>query len=114
MDGILYLKLFAGFLDDLRNRGIVDVTDSREQMMLDLEVQPPDQPCNHSVISGEIHSRFDLMNRPVVLDPTRAIIGQRKIRVFHTVRQLKHNAECDALHKGRYEITEQHRPDAAK
>jgi hypothetical protein len=114
MNGILYPKLSAGFFDDPRNRGIVDVADTREQVMLDLEVQSPSQPCNPAAFSGEIHRRFHLMNRPVVLDPTRAIIGQRKIRVFHTVRQLKHNAECDALHKGRYEITVQHRPDAAK
>jgi hypothetical protein len=59
MDAILYLKLPAGFLDDPGNWGIVDVADPREQVMLDLEVQPPSQPGNHSVISGEIHCRFE-------------------------------------------------------
>ena len=41
---VRHAKLTAGLLDDLRDRRVVDVTDAREQVMFDLEVEPAEQP----------------------------------------------------------------------
>ena len=86
MNHVFDLKLSACLLNESGNRGIVDMADSWKQMVLDLKVQPTGQPGNKSAPSGKIHSCFDLMDCPIVLNPSRPTIGYREFRVLDAVR----------------------------
>src|SRR5262249_43600896 len=62
--GILDTELLAGGLDHMRHAWVVDVTDSGEQVVLDLEIQPPEKPRGYAALAGEVHRRLHLMHRP--------------------------------------------------
>src|SRR5215475_14984061 len=58
---------FVTRLPDNRADGrIMDVTNGREQIMLNLEVQPSQIPAGKRIRRGKIRCRFHLMHRPCV------------------------------------------------
>ena len=86
MRHVSYAELTACFLDELGNRWIIDVANTREQMVLDLVIQSTGKPGNQPVFAGKIDGRFDLMGGPGVRHPARPTLGHREIRFLHTVR----------------------------
>ena len=83
-------------------------------MVLDLEVQPADEPAKQPVPVGKIHSCFDLMHRPGGFHPSGVWPGQRKSRVLHTMPQLKYHAKHLALHERRYHPKQEHDPNGVQ
>jgi hypothetical protein len=51
-------------LHDGGDRRIVRMWNTREEMMLDLEVEPPEQPRQDAVVRTEIDGRLYFVNRP--------------------------------------------------
>src|SRR5436190_4776655 len=94
-----------------RQHRVMEVTDPRKQVVLDLEVQPADEPAKQPVPVGKIHSCFDLMHCPGGFHPSGVWPGQRKSRVLHTMPQLKYHAKHLALHERRYHPKQKHDPD---
>src|SRR4029453_9884429 len=86
-------KLLTGLLYERRDSRIMDVTDSREQMVFDLEVQAAQQKRCYAAAPGEVHCSFNLMYRPRVFDSAGVRLRQWKLRLLHAVRQLKYNAQ---------------------
>src|SRR5262249_58493556 len=96
--GILDTELLAGGLDHMRHAWVVDVTDSGEQVVLDLEIQPPEKPRGYAALAGEVHRRLHLMHRPTVVDTARSWAWHRKRRGLHGVGQLAHDGHHNPEH----------------
>ena len=65
---VLDAELMARPFDERRDRGIVDVADAGEEVMLDLEIQPAEQPARGETVAREIDASFYLMNGPRLVD----------------------------------------------
>ena len=89
----------ARLLHELRDSRVMDVADAREQMVFDLKVQAAQEPRRRPAAAGKIHGRFDLMYRPCVFHSPGEGLRQRKLRLLHAVRQLKHDAKHQAEHE---------------
>jgi len=92
----------AGLPDDLADGRIMHMRYFREKMMLDLEVQPSDQPGHHGIIRSEIGRRLDLVYRPFVFQFTGLYIGNGKSSMLDRVRQLKYQAQYKTGYTGKY------------
>ena len=88
----------------------MDVADAGEEVVLDLEVQPPDKPREQPIAAGEIDGRFDLVCGPGRLHPARVRLGQGKSSLLHAMCQLKHDAQRQALNQRRREVEQQYGP----
>src|SRR5688500_2953533 len=55
----------ARFLNQLADARVVDVTDAREQVVLNLEIQPAEEPAQHRVPPREVDGRLHLVDGPV-------------------------------------------------
>ena len=71
----------------------MDVADPREEVVLDLEAQSADEPCQHATARSEIDGRFDLVYGPTDFDPAGVRARLRKGGLLHTVRHLKHDTQ---------------------
>ena len=60
--------------------------------MFDLKIQPPKEPTLDSTASREIHSGFDLMDRPRIFYCVGVLTGQRELGLFNAMSKLKNNA----------------------
>ena|ERR1700733_10277766 len=54
-------ELLARMFHQRRKSCVVDVTNSWEQMMFDLEFQATDKPRKQTILSGIVHRGLDLM-----------------------------------------------------
>src|SRR5205814_5113109 len=61
----------ASLLDDAGERRVVQVTDPRKQMVLDLEVETAEIPGEEGVPGREVHGGGELVLGPVPLDAVR-------------------------------------------
>ena len=64
----------------------MDVANAGEEVVLDLEVQPPDEPRQQAISAGEIDGRFDLVFGPALLHPARVLPGQGESGLLHAMR----------------------------
>ena len=71
----------------------MNVTHGREQVMLNLEVQPPRIPAGERMRRGKIRGRFHLMHRPFLCHPPGVGRGGGKCGVLDNMRELKHQRE---------------------
>src|SRR4030095_3940329 len=71
----------------------MNVTNGREQVMLNLEVQPPQIPAGERIRRGKIRRRLYLMYCPFVWHPPRVGRGCGKRGVLDDMRELKHQRE---------------------
>src|SRR5438094_109283 len=90
---IRYAKIPAGFGDQLRDGWIIRMTNAGEQVVLDLKIEAPHQPCHEPAAPGKVHGCFGLVERPTLLDTARLLVGKRKLGLFDAVRQLKYDAQ---------------------
>ena len=88
----------------------MDVADSREEVVLNLEIQRPDVPCEQSIARGEVDCRFDLVCGPARRHSPRVRPRQWKGSFLHAMRQLKDNAERGALDQRCSEVKDQYGP----
>ena len=56
--------------------------------MLNLEVEPTDQPGDNFVLSGEIRRSVELVDSPLILDLVDGLNGGGEIRILYGMRQL--------------------------
>jgi hypothetical protein len=64
--------------------------------MFDLKIQTTQKPTLNSTASREIHSGFDLMDRPGVFHRAGVLLRQRELGLFNAMSKLKYNADNHA------------------
>ena len=72
---------------------VIDVADAGEKVVLDLEIQPANEPGERAILAGEIDGRCDLVCGPALFYFAGVRPGQGKSSRLHTMCQLKHDAE---------------------
>ena len=93
-------ELLARLLDHFGEGWVVDVADFVEQVMLDLEIQPAEEPAK-TVPAGKVHRGLDLVYRPL----RRSIVpspghGDREVGLVHAMGQLEDHAQHNAADEG--------------
>src|SRR5678815_343364 len=79
--------------------------------MFDLKIQPAEEPTLNSTAPSEIHSGFDLMDRPRIFHRACVLLRQRELGLFNAMSKLKHNAN-DHTRKTSYQrIEQEHYPE---
>src|SRR4029079_8218423 len=89
----------------------MDVTYTREKVMFDLKIQTSKEPALDSTASSEIHSRFDLMNRPCIFHRAAIRLWQRELCLFNAMSKLKHNTDNHACKRRYQNVEQEHHPD---
>ena len=79
--------------------------------MFDLKIQTTKEPALHSTASSEIHSGFDLMDRPGIFHRVGVLLRQRELGLFNAMSKLKHNANNHASKTDCKDVEQKHDPD---
>src|SRR5688572_20266230 len=87
----------AGVFHQPRNARVMDMRNLGEQVMLDLEVQAAQIPSENAIIAIKVDGGLNLMHSPVVGNLAGGLIGQGELGFFNHVRQLKHDADENAV-----------------
>src|SRR5216683_2083962 len=85
MRHVLQAKFLTRFLGKRRQCRIMNVTDLRKQVVLDLKVQSSNEPSNQPAVAGKIGGGFDLMRRPGSFHPAGVRSRHWKIRFLDDV-----------------------------
>ena len=78
--------------------------------MFDLKIQTTQEPTHNSTTSREIHSGFDLMDRPRIFHRAGVLLRQRELGLFNAMSKLKHNAHNYARESGYQNVEQEHYP----
>ena len=78
--------------------------------MFDLKIQPSEEPTLNSAASSEIHSGFDLMDRPGIFHRAGVVLRQWELGLFNAMSKLKHNAHNHARKTGYQNVEQEHYP----
>jgi len=78
--------------------------------MFDLKIQPTQKPTLNSTASREIHSGFDLMDRPGVFHRAGVLLRQRELGLFNAMSKLKYNADNHASKTDYQNVEQEHYP----
>ena len=89
----------------------MDVTYPREKVMFDLKIQPTEEPAFDSAASSEIHSGFNLMDRPRIFHRAGVLLRHWELGLFNAMRQLKHNADNHARKRDCQNVEQEHHPE---
>src|ERR1043166_5724514 len=87
------------------------MTYAREKVMFDLKIQTTQEPTLDSAASSEIHSGFDLMDRPGIFHRAGVILRQWELRLFNAMSKLKHNADNHARKTDYQNVKQEHYPE---
>src|ERR1051325_11434860 len=79
--------------------------------MFDLKIQTTQEPTLDSTASSEIHSGFDLMDRPGIFHRAGVMVRQWELRLFNAMSKLKHNADNHARKPDYQNIEQEHDPE---
>src|SRR5690349_19491954 len=79
--------------------------------MFDLKIQTTEEPTLNSTASREIHSGFDLMDRPGIFHRAGVMLRQWELRLFDAMSKLKYNADNHARKPDRQNIEQKHHPE---
>src|SRR5678815_21860 len=79
--------------------------------MFDLKIQTTQKPTLNSAASREIHSGFDLMDRPGVFHRAGVLLRQRELGLFNAMGKLKHNADNHARQSDYQNVKQEHYPE---
>jgi len=71
-------ELPAGLVHQRRKGLVMDLANAEEEVVLDLEVQPVDEPGKQPTTAGEIDGRLNLVFGPALLYPARVLPGEGK------------------------------------
>jgi len=100
MDAVADPELGAGLLHDIRDARIVNVADTRKQVVLDLEVETTDVPAQEAVGPPEIDRGFDLVYSPGPRHSLDVGCERWKFRLLDAVRQLKYQDQDETQERG--------------
>src|SRR6185503_15623837 len=89
---IPHSEFSTGLLHEICDGRVIHVTYAREKVMFDLKIQPTEEPTLDSTSSSEIHSGFDLMDRPRIFHRACVLCRHRELGLFNAMSKLKHNA----------------------
>src|SRR5260370_3411914 len=90
-------------LDDLGDLRIVRVRHTREEMMLDLVVEPAEHPGEELVAGAEVDRRLDLVDGPdALVDPE--LLGGREPGLLDAMRELKRRRGDEARRHGEADV----------
>ena len=78
--------------------------------MFDLEIQTTQEPALDSTAPSEIHSVFDLMNRPGIFHLAGVRLWQGELGLFNAMSELKYNADNHARKTGYQNVKHEHYP----
>ena len=107
---VLHSEFPAGLFDQRRKGRVMDMADAREEVVLDLEIQPADVPREQSIAAGEIDGRFDLVYGPARRHSARVRPRQRKSSLLYAMRQLKDDTKRRALYQRCRDVEQQYGP----
>ena len=107
---IFHPEFSASLLNNYRDGRIIDVADSRKQVMFDLKVQAAQQPGCHTAAPGKVYGRLHLMDGPGVFNSPIFLSRQRKLCLLDAVRELKDDAQHQAEHQRRYRVEQRDDP----
>jgi hypothetical protein len=79
--------------------------------MFDLKIQPAEEPTFNSTASSEIHSGFDLMDRPGIVHRAGVLLRQWELGLFNAMGKLKHNTDNHASKTGYQNVEQEHYPE---
>jgi hypothetical protein len=79
--------------------------------MFDLKIQTTQKPTLDPTASSEIHSGFDLMDRPGIFHRAGVLLRQRELGLFNAMSKLKHNAHNHARKTDYQNVEQEHYPD---
>jgi hypothetical protein len=79
--------------------------------MFDLKIQTTQEPTLDSAASREIHSGFDLMDRPGIFHRAGVMLRQWELRLFNAMSKLKHNADNHARKPDDQNVEQEHYPE---
>ena len=79
--------------------------------MFDLKIQTTQEPTLDSAASSEIHSGFDLMNRPGIFHRAGVMLRQWELGLFNAMSKLKHNADNHARKPDYQNVEQEHYPE---
>ena len=82
--------------------------------MFDLKIQPTEEPTLDSTASSEIHSGFDLMDRPRIFHRAGVFLRHWELGLFNAMSKLKHNAGNHARKPNYQDVEQEHYPDGMK
>ena len=82
----------AGIAHDLAYCGVMNVANAGEQMMLNLEIQPSNEPGDNFIIHCKIGSSFYLVHGPLCFDRFWIRFYNFEFRVLNNVSQLEHKS----------------------
>jgi hypothetical protein len=79
--------------------------------MFDLKIQTTQKPTLDPTASGEIHSGFDLMDRPGIFHRAGVLFRQWELRLFNAMSQLKHDTDNHARKPDYQNVEQEHYPE---
>jgi hypothetical protein len=79
--------------------------------MFDLKIQTTQKPTLDPTASGEIHSGFDLMDRPGIFHRAGVLSRQRELGLFNAMSKLKYNADNHARKPNYQNVKQEHFPE---
>ena len=112
--GVANAELGARRLHDLRDARVVHVADAREQVVLDLEVEPTHVPGQQPIAPREVDRGQHLMHRPRAWDALGPRRPLGKIRLLHAVGEHEHDGQGGAEDERRRGVEEEHDPPRVK
>src|SRR6185503_15622467 len=108
---ISHPKITTGLFHEVRDRRVIDVTYAREKVMFDLKIQPSEEPTLNSTASSEIHSGFDLMDRPGIFHRAAVLLRHWELCLLNAMSKLKHNADNHARKPDYENVEQEHYPE---
>src|SRR5882757_4949003 len=93
---VLDVAFEADLLHDLADLGVVDVRDAREEVVLDLEVEAADQPCDQLAAGGEVGGGGDLVDGVLLRQEVAGGVGEGEVGVLDGVGELEDDGEGEA------------------
>src|ERR1043165_9585333 len=108
---ISHPKITTGLFHKFRDGRVIDVTYAREKVMFDLKIQTTQEPTLDPAASSEIHSGFDLMDRPGTFHRAGVMLRQGELRLFNAMSKLTHNADNHARKPDYQNVEQKHYPE---
>ena len=108
--GVADAELLARRAHDRRETRVVQVADVRQQVVLDLVIQPADVQIQQPVARREVHGRLDLVHGPLVVDVRRVAHRLRERGIAVDVRELEDHAQDQADRQHHDQEANQHLP----
>ena len=79
--------------------------------MFDLKIQTTQKPAYDFTASSEIHSGFDLMDRPGIFDRAGVLLRQRELGLFNAMSKLKYNGNNPPCNTDYQNVEQEHYPE---